>query len=210
MFITQYSNVSPQLENNVNFLQNASYDFIGDKIDCGIHVIRNPLDIIVSAYHSHKKTHPLDGWPELAAQRAVLCGADEHDGMFLTLAFLERDDFDSGVVGPLHALRHWNYGDERFVTLRMEDIVRNPTEALGAALQAQSPGGRLPDPERHTFQAVAGRPPGEVDNHSHYRSGKPDQWRTSLPAAVIAYMRAHYEPLLKQFYPDSLGSKPNY
>jgi Sulfotransferase domain len=203
-FSTPYSDRVAETSNDINLFLNASYSFISSKIPGGIHIIRNPLDIVVSAYHSHKSTHPLKGWPELVAQRRILCSSDEHDGMFLTLTFLERDDFYNGAVGPLHALRHWKFGDERFCELRMEDLVRNPAKELGSVLQSQFKESHLPNADRYTFEAVAGRQAGEVDNSSHYRSGKADQWREALPAGIIKYVRSHYAPLLEKFYPHSL------
>jgi hypothetical protein len=70
-----------------------------------LHVIRNPLDIVVSAYYSHLATHPVNEWPELARQRDVLRSLDKTSGMLATWVFLEQSDFDAGVVGPLFALR---------------------------------------------------------------------------------------------------------
>lgn len=203
-FITEGSFVCPKSFCEINIILNSSYGFLRNNIDDGVHIIRNPLDIVVSAYYSHKETHPLDGWPKLSAQRKLLRESNIHDGMFATLAFLEKDDFYDGAVGPLHGLRHWDYDDTRFPTLRMEDIVLNPNEMLGSILKQNLKGSKIPHPEAHTFLAMTGRQSGQIDNSSHYRSGEPDQWRSALPEAVIAYIRTHYEQLLKRFYPTSL------
>ena len=203
-FATHYSNQVSNSANGINLFLNASYEFISGRISGGIHIIRNPLDIIVSAYHSHKSTHPLDDWPELAAQRRILRSSDERDGLFLTLTFLERDDFYNGAVGPLHALRHWKFDDDRFHHLTMEDLVQNPASELGSVLQSRFLASKLPDSESYKFEAVAGRRVGEIDNRSHYRSGKSDQWRESLPDGIIKYIRSHYASLLEKFYPHSL------
>ncbi|NKE43217.1 sulfotransferase domain-containing protein [Roseomonas frigidaquae] len=185
-------------------LANAAYPFLAGRIPGGIHIIRNPLDLVVSAYHSHRNTHPTEGWPQLAAQQDLLRRVPAEDGLLLTLAFLERADFHPGAVGPLHALRHWDFDDARFVTLRMEDVVQRPTERLGGLLKASHPGHLLPPADQHSFAAVAGRPPGQVDAGSHYRAGTAGQWRSELPDSAIGYLRAHLAPLLHRFYPETL------
>jgi hypothetical protein len=201
---THYSNLTLDRSADVTACINASYEFVRDNLDEGIHVIRNPLDIVVSAYYSHRNTHPLDGWPELASQRQILQAVSEREGMFLTLAFLERDDFYSGAVGPLHALRHWNFDDERFCTLRMEDIVLDPELVLGSILKSRFPDSILPPADNHTFEAVSGRQIGKIDDNSHYRSGKADQWKEVLPDAIISYVRIYFASILERFYPDSI------
>ena len=100
-------------------LTNADYSFVRNRVLSGIHVIRNPLDLICSAYYSHLSTHSLEGWPELELQRTVLKSVSKPEGLMLTLTFLERSDFYSGAIGPLLALRHWDFSDEAFSTLRM-------------------------------------------------------------------------------------------
>jgi hypothetical protein len=124
--------------------------------------------------------------------------------MFLTLTFLERDDFYNGAVGPLHALRHWKFDDDRFRALRMENLVRNPANELGSVLQSRFKESHLPNGDRYSFEAMAGRQVGEIDDSSHYRSGKADQWKESLPAGIIKYIRSHYALLLEKFYPHAL------
>ena len=83
----------PAGEPSIALFRNASYEFLSDHISSGIHVVRNPLDVLVSAFYSHLSTHPLDGWPELAKQREVLCSVPRDAGLMLTVTFLERADF---------------------------------------------------------------------------------------------------------------------
>lgn len=167
-----------------------------------VHVVRNPLDIIVSAYHSHRRTHSDLLWPELTRQRRVLEAVSDEAGLFLTLAFLERDDFHSGAVGPLHALRHWRFDDADYRTIRMEDMVAAPSTVLAPILGKVGDG--LPPDHDHSFAAISGRTPGRLDETSHYRSGTPDRWRIELPPAVVDYVRTHFEEMLRLFYPAAL------
>ncbi len=194
-------------EFHVSILTNAVYDVVRDHIECpAIHIIRNPLDIVVSAYYSHFSTHDVEGWPALGDQRRVLAGCSREQGFFLTLAFLERADFYTGTPGPLHALRCWNFDDERICTVRMEDIVKDVNYQLGGFLIENLAGPiELPSPGDFTFERITGgRHAGEIDDRSHYRSGRPGEWRRDLPEPVINYIRTHFRPLLERYYRDSL------
>ena len=49
----------------------------------GIHLIRDPKDMIISAYYSHRDTHPL--FPGLAEERAKLQEASFEDGLVIVI-----------------------------------------------------------------------------------------------------------------------------
>jgi hypothetical protein len=55
---------------------NGEWQFLHSKIRRAVHIIRNPLALIVSAYFSHLKSHPEDGWPQLSEQRGRLLGTE--------------------------------------------------------------------------------------------------------------------------------------
>jgi hypothetical protein len=195
----------PPPNTDVVFLTNASYGPIYPHIGASaVHIIRNPLNIVQSAYYSHLKTHSLDGWPELVRQRQLLANASREEGMFLTFAFCDSDSILSGTPGPLCALRNWNFDDRRIVTLRLEDISHRMDcvlEALGASRSDME----FPDSRRYRFESLSGgRRVGEIDAGSHYRTGDPDAWREELPDALVAYMRLRFRNVLERFYPEAL------
>ncbi len=202
---THYGNLLPAGEPDIVLFKNASYEFVSDHITSGLHVVRNPLDVVVSAFHSHLYTHPLDGWPELAMQREVLCAVPRDAGLMLTVTFLERADFYRDTPGPLLSMRLWNYTDPRILTMRMEEVVKDVSGTIGRWLRSELGAAlKLPDARAFRFEHfAANRRPGEVDTRSHYRVGLPDQWRHDLPMAAIAYVRATQVPLMLQFYPDA-------
>ena len=114
--------------NDVVVALNADYSSINDHISANMqcmHIIRNPLSVVVSAYYSHLRTHPIDGWDLLARQRSVLSEVDKDVGMALTLSFLESSHFQPETNGPLCDMISWKYVDSRIITLRMEDITAN-------------------------------------------------------------------------------------
>lgn len=187
---------------DICLISNADYarlPFIGAARP--LHVIRNPLSIIVSAYHSHRTTHDTDGWPELLHQRKLLQHCSVEHGMYLTLAYLER-----GAGAPLNDIARWQFGDTRITTVKFEDLVRNPADWLAYAIKEN--GYRsllLPEMQDYSFEKMSGgRHVGEIDDTSHYRSGSADGWRNELPKPIIQYVRTHYEGLLKGYYPESM------
>ena len=98
---TQYGDRLPDGDADIVLLVNADYGFVSGTAGEGLHVIRNPLDVVVSAWHSHRTTHSTDGWPELAAQRARLRAVSKAEGLAMTAAFISRPDFYPGTPGPL-------------------------------------------------------------------------------------------------------------
>lgn len=81
------------------------------------HVVRDPRDIIVSAYYSHLKTHPTDDFPELVPHRAALQGMDRGDGLMLEIEFSAR------FIDPMV---RWDYGQEHVLELKHEEITADP------------------------------------------------------------------------------------
>jgi hypothetical protein len=79
------------------------------------HVIRDPRDLIVSAYFSHRNSHTTVDRPHLKAHREALRRLSLHDGLLLEMEF-------SGA--ELHRIGDWDYTDESVLELRMEDLIR--------------------------------------------------------------------------------------
>jgi hypothetical protein len=186
---------------------NASYEFLPPDLRRAVHIIRNPLDVVTSAYYSHRNSHPVfHEWQELSQQREKLRQLNLPEGMLLSMIFLEQYDFHSGyVVPPLYAIRTWKYDDDRILTVLMEDLVSDPVGELTRAFQhlgGTVPGSLLEVCEQFRFEAVSGgRSAGESDEKSHYRSGKRDSWRNDLPPIVAHACAVHMSDVLKRFYP---------
>jgi len=200
---SHYSEAIPCPKTDIFFYTNAVHSFASKNGLSGYHIIRNPFSVILSAYYSHLKTHSLSGWPALERQRSVLQGVDREARLFLTTSFLERADFYEGAVGPLFGIRTWDYFDKSFITIRMEDLVRTPGLILKEIVGQEK---YLPDDNEFRFENFSGgRCVGQVSEDSHYRSGDSNEWKTALPKGIVRYVREHFEPMLKRYYPDLLG-----
>lgn len=87
----------------------------------GFHVIRDPRDIVVSAYFSHRNSHPTDNAPHLEAHRAALREVSAAEGLFLEFEYSKQE---------LQDLADWDYDDERILELRVDDLVRAPYQSF--------------------------------------------------------------------------------
>lgn len=85
------------------------------------HVVRDPRDLLVSAYFSHLHSHPTKAWPELVPHRERLKKASRTEGLILEVEFL---DF------AFNAMRDWDYERPEILELRQEDLTRAPYEGF--------------------------------------------------------------------------------
>ncbi|HAV12562.1 MAG TPA: hypothetical protein DCX06_03545 [Opitutae bacterium] len=83
----------------------------------GVHLIRDPRDVVVSGYFSHMKSHPTEGWTELIEHRKRLASLSKEDGLLAEIEF----------SGPtIDLMQTWDYEQKNVLELRYEDVVRDP------------------------------------------------------------------------------------
>lgn len=83
----------------------------------GVHVVRDPRDILTSAYFSHLHSHKTGAWPALVEHRKKLQSLEKDDGL------LAEFDFNADVFGHMAG---WNYEQPNVLELRMEDFTPDP------------------------------------------------------------------------------------
>jgi hypothetical protein len=145
----------------------------------GTHLIRDPRDVVVSAYHYHLWTH--EKWvhipsPEYGgiSYQEYLRSLSPKDGI---AAEIRRSaGLDLADMGA------WDYSQPDFLELRYEDLVADEAYQFGRIFRhygfSESAVERCVDLAlRFSFQTTTGRSIGEVQEGSHRRSGKPGQWR---------------------------------
>ena len=112
-------------DNDIDFITYANADFnqvarLENLI--GVHAVRDPRDIIVSAYFSHLKTHSTDTWPELIAHRLKLQQCDQETGLFHEIAF-RKEQFDE--------MRSWkDFHGNNIMQVRMEDVTSRTYQSI--------------------------------------------------------------------------------
>jgi hypothetical protein len=167
----------------------------------GFHMVRDPRDMMVSAYFSHRFTHPLQSW--LVNHRAEL----------------ERLDHDQGLLYEIQGeimqnifchVRTWDYHQPHVLEIRMEEMVVRPKEGLLSACEFLGIAGGQPGEtqigeedlslivEKHAFSVKAnGRAPGIVDSKSHYRSGRSGDWKNHFAKIHKEVFKERYQDILE-------------
>lgn len=105
---------------HVDFLAytNADRDYITDLPPFrGFHVVRDPRDVLVSAYYSHLYSHSSKGWPELEPHREELQKLSKSEGLFSEMEF-SRPIFEE--------MYKWDYEQDRVLECKMEQVTSDP------------------------------------------------------------------------------------
>lgn len=192
----------------------------------GFHVIRDPRDILISGYFSHRYSHKIrEEWgPRLAEHRQRLeTQPSIEDGLLLELDFASRNF--ANIAG-------WRYDDPNVYETRFEVLTTAPWTVYLAAFQflgLTTPrlGGPalasmavaatiyklfrrpirqracLPQPilrhilARHAFEHRAGgRARGQENVRHHYRKGVIGDWRTYFTPRVTTAFKERYGNML--------------
>ncbi len=99
---------------------NADADYLLDfKFYRGFHVVRDPRDVLVSAYYSHLHSHSTKNWPILEAHRERLVNASKEEGLFHEMDF-SQPEFEE--------MLKWDYNQANVIEIRMEDLTAYPLE----------------------------------------------------------------------------------
>ena len=164
----------------------------------GFHIVRDPRDIVVSAYFSHLYSHkPFEG---LAERRARLEAVPKSEGLLLEL---ENRQYE------FRAMLEWDYHQPNVLELRMEDATTAAADEVPKIMEFLGLGERngltskrlrriVADNE---FNVLAGRPPGEEDVKDHYRKGVSGDWVNHFEAEHVDYFKQrHGELLIKLGY----------
>jgi len=83
----------------------------------GFHVIRDPRDLVASAYFSHKNSHPTETWPELVGHREKISGLSKEEALF------EEMDFNAHFIDHIAT---WNYDQPHVLELKQEEFTTDP------------------------------------------------------------------------------------
>jgi hypothetical protein len=92
----------------------------------GVHVVRDPRDILVSSYYAHRFSHPTDYWTGLADHRQELERLSRGDGLLAEVQ-CRRMQFQQMLA--------WSYGAPGMLELRFEDLVGNPADQVARLLE---------------------------------------------------------------------------
>jgi hypothetical protein len=175
---------------------NADINFVRPVKDLlGFHVVRDPRDVIVSAYFSHYYSHPDEYWPRLRHYRPYLRSLAKRDGLLAEMEF--------NALFLAHMLM-WDYTNPRILELRFEDMITDRAmyferafRHLGVVPVQLSVDALTEIVEKYSFERLSGgRRAGSEDLTSHYRRGVPGDWRSHFQPCHVEYFKQLYNPLL--------------
>lgn len=187
------------VNSNINFAQSLQF--------CrGVHIIRDPRDMAISAYFSHRYSHPLARWPELLDHRKRLDAIDLKAGLLLDFQFTDDLVTDGYKISVFPAMRNWRYNNPSILELRFEDLLGDfeveMTKILTYLFHLDSSDPRTISRIRSLLQInsfnmmTGGRLPGEMDPYHHYRKGVIGDWRQ--------YFSQEHKMWFKERYGDFL------
>jgi hypothetical protein len=166
----------------------------------GVHVMRDPRDMIVSGYHYHKWTHEtwvhrLDDNGE--SYQDKLNRLDKTTGLFL--------EIDHFIFYYRDTLEAWDMANPAMLEVSYEALMGPGKRALyreifahlgfaAAELDLAQDLMKLFEAESRT-----GKASGAVNQKSHVRSGKSGQWERELEPRHLAYIEQELGPVLRKF-----------
>lgn len=92
----------------------------------GFHVVRDPRDMVVSAYFSHLYSHSDKFWPELKDYRRLLENVEKDEGLLLTMEHMTRLLYDGVEVDVFGGMSSWDYSLPNVMEVKFEELILNP------------------------------------------------------------------------------------
>lgn len=206
----------------INVIGEAKAAYIDEYHDFkGIHLIRDPRDVIVSGYYSHLKTHPTEKRPDILEFRNKIKDLPLDVGIQMEM------DFSSE---RLRDMETWSYDNPSILELRFEEFTQKPnwnevfsflnlTSSKTSSYHWKKLINKLNNkkllpfrfeeinipsevlnqiPEKFAFKKLSGgRETGEIATNSHYRKGKAGQWREAFNEEHKVYFKEKFPQLLE-------------
>lgn len=168
------------------------------------HVIRDPRDIVVSGYFSHKNSHHVEHWPELETHRRQLNEVSVDEGLLLEMEFSRLLRTRNLQVGLLSSLEDWDYEQQNILELKYETLIEDPPTAFSRAFSflglLESNGEReqlLNAIDQYSFRKLSGgRQQGQEDQRNHFRKGIAGDWKKYFSDDHKARFKAEFGDLL--------------
>jgi hypothetical protein len=152
---------------------------IGARPFRGSHLVRDPRDVVVSAYAYHLWT--TEPWarapkPEYGGRsyQELLTTLDRDEGLLL--------EIERSAATVLADMAAWDYAQPEFVELRYEELIADEPTGFrrmfrGYGFDDAAVERSVEIADGFSFRNVTGRGLGEGESGSHLRSGRPGEWR---------------------------------
>ena len=193
----------------------------------GVHVTRDPRDVIVSGYRSHKGSHWFPEGTEAWHHQHTIRRLDIHEGLLREIEYSRR--FLDPIAGWVDTVHQPNVVEMSFdhVTRSPYDAVldivdaserlskdRSGTHFITSTLQAAfnrvawKVGVRWPMPAVPGGQVLAAAYRHRYEKNAHHHGGKKDQWKDMFSDEHVALYRELYGDLAERlgYEPMSVSS----
>lgn len=172
----------------------------------GSHMVRDPRDIVVSAYFYHQWSQ--EGWEKTYNFR----NGETYQETLKRLPKCEGIHFEmrGWTKDVLKAMTDWDYNNPRIREVKYEDLITSPDEHFQKLFEfwGVNPiymNDCLEISRQYHMTRQTGRKVGEIKLGTHMRSGKPGQWQEHFDASHRLYFKSKYGKLLIQ-----LGYEKDY
>ncbi|MFT4847774.1 MAG: hypothetical protein ACI83B_000295 [Sediminicola sp.] len=105
---------------SLNSLQKITYSR-------GFHIIRDPRDIAVSSYLSHRHSHKTNIWKELVPHRLFLDSLDFNEGLTHEITTCRKQQFED--------MASWSYDNPDILEIKFEDLIKDPQKTWASILE---------------------------------------------------------------------------
>jgi len=154
-----------------------------------VHFVRDPRDLLVSAYFSHKHSHPTHSLPRLRAHREVLCSMPIETGMLAEMDFYVTEN---AIKSILTWPKHPNCKTFNAISLA-SDMARGELsmfKSVCAWINIPLEPDFTPPP---SWDKVSdGRAAGDELNTHHYRHGVNGDWKRYFTRALEEEFTRHF------------------
>lgn len=192
----QYSNQTGLHSGTDIFFDDHSRLSSGDLDACrGVHLIRDPRDIIVSGYHYHKWTEetwanePKDHW-EGRCYKQMINALNERDGLIF--------EMDNVGCDTIREISTWNYSLENTLEVRYENLLANAETVFSDIFRHYNFDERHVESlvkltSQYSFSKMKRR-----DKSKHYRSGSAGDWKSHFDPEMKEYFKSKFPNLLEK------------
>lgn len=164
----------------------------------GVHLFRDPRDMLVSGYFSSMYSHPADDHPALQAHRARILPLPTEEGLIAQI------DYMTWIFDDM---RGWNMDDPRFYNIRFEEMYASEEMAIKSTkVMVHAFGMTITDRDvelvcmRYTFEKLSGgRTMGAEDQRHHFRKGSSGDWKTHFTPRVSDEFSSRYGDLVESY-----------
>lgn len=182
----------------MEYMSRINVDKLPDYI--GSHVIRDPRDMVISAYFYHLWTK--EEWAHIPRKSLNNLTYQQH-----LKSFNQEDGLLAEMNGTskevIKEMSCWNYDNPDFLEIKYEDLIIDEAAVFHKlfkhySFSEQATKNCLAIAEKYSFKNKSKRKSGTVNNQSHLRSGRIGEWKETFTPKHKDYFKELFGDVLIQ------------